>query len=146
MHQSFEKRFTEIKVNISLTNNFYFLKKRRRLYYSYSHILQNNNSDNYYLRSLIKPHAVKDIMGNSILPWTSSGMRLLQYALFFGAKEIYVTGLDLGRGGYSWGRSNHWCHEDIDENFVKIISKKYRNVYSLSAKSPIAKYIRVKSF
>jgi len=101
------------------------------------------NSNNFYLKRLISPKKINQIKGNSFAT-TSSGVRLLQYALYFGAKEIYLLGIDGGMGNYYWGGKNEGNHQEIDNNFLEIISKKYKNIYSASKSSPITKYFPYK--
>jgi hypothetical protein len=104
--------------------------------------LFDDGRDPYYLNQLLQPDGVESIRGTSPIPWTSSGLRLLQYALFFGAKEIYLIGIDFGHNGYFWGPNpNEWRHTDIDENFVKTVSQKYNHLYSLSKNGALARYL-----
>jgi hypothetical protein len=112
---------------------------------SYSRLLLDFRSNQLLLQRLIAPKKIHEIRGRSFCPWTSSGVRLIQYAAYFGASEIYLIGIDLGRHGYaSGGAMRQWAHEDIDDNFLNILSQRQTNVYSLSARSPIAEYFPVR--
>lgn len=100
----------------------------------------------YYLNKLIGPQKTQDIKSNfSSNNRTSSGIRLLQYALYAQAKEIFLIGIDMDEKGYFWGRNNIHDHLSIDKNFIEIVSKKYSNIYSASKNSPIVRYIKYRS-
>ncbi len=105
-------------------------------------LIPDDGMHDEFLRSLIHPLSPKEIRGKSFHPWTSTGIRLIQYALHFNAKEIYVIGIDLGRGDYFWGKNfDRWLHDEIDANFLKIAAKKYPNLFSLSAASPLSRWL-----
>src|SRR5262249_46645056 len=111
----------------------------------YAQLLLDFRSNQFLLRRLIAPKRIADIRGRSFCPWTSTGARLIQYALYFGAREISMIGIDLGQNGYSSGRSMRtWYHEDIDRNFLELMSKRHDHVYSLSPNSPIADFFPVR--
>ncbi len=97
---------------------------------SYEKLLPYDLQRGHYLKKVLHPHRFR----NRKSP--STGIRLLQYALYFGAKEIYIAGIDLGGGGYVWGGTNKQKHTNVDINFLKIVSQKYDNVFSLSESSP----------
>jgi hypothetical protein len=121
-----------------------FLEERRA---EGGSIYFDDGRDTRYLKALIRPATLESIRGASTVQATSSGLLLLQYALTFGAAEIYLAGIDFGRGGYFWGPSSYpWRHDDIDENFVRIVGGRFKNVYSASDKSPAAAYLPVRSF
>ena len=144
--KAIEELLCRSKIKLVVTNkpeHAQRLKNSKRLDFT---CLFDDGRDPYYLNHLLQPNSVESIRGSSPLPWTSTAIRLLQYALFYGAKEIYVVGIDFGDGGYFWGPNpNEWRHPDIDENFVKIIALKYDNMYSLSRSSPMTKYIKYKA-
>jgi len=102
-------------------------------------------TNNRYFQSLIEPYDATNICGNS-RPWTSTGIMLLQFALYFKAKEIYIAGIDFGsRHFYPEIESNPINgHITIDHNFMWIVSKKFDNIYSVSEESPITRYIPFK--
>ncbi len=106
-------------------------------------IILDDFNDNYYLRRLIKPYTAEQIRGK-MNHMTSSGMRLLQYALYFKAKEIYLIGMDMDEAGYFWKEGNKQLHLDIDNKFMEIVSGKYNNMFSLSKKSGIIRYVPYK--
>ena len=108
----------------------------------------DDGRDSFYIERLIAPHTVADIRGGGHHRCTSSAGRLLQYALFFGAREVYLIGMDFGRGDYFFGHANFNItkHALIDENFVKIIAERYDNVFSLSPRSPVKEYLPCRMF
>jgi hypothetical protein len=131
--------------------DFFFTNKNFLKDNKYNYVFKDSPGDNYFLGKLIAPKTVKEISGNG-LEWTSTGVRLLQYAIFFEAKEIYLIGIDPGEKGYFWDRkvninSNHEKkdHKIIDLNFIKIMSKKNKNIYSCSKKSTLSQHIPYKS-
>ena len=107
--------------------------------------IKDSGNDNYYLNKLIGPDKLgqiqRDVMGNR---WTSSGLRLLQYALYFQAKEIYIIGVDIDEEGYFWGRKNVNEHLFIDRDFIEIVSRRYKHIYSAAKNSPITHYLKYK--
>ena len=114
---------------------------------AYSRLVMDFTANQRLLRHLIAPTTVKDIRGRSYCPWTSTGVRLIQYAVYFGAREIFVIGIDLGANGYASGDAMRgWHHEDIDGNFLKILSDRHDHLYSLSANSPVAEYFPVRAW
>jgi len=108
-------------------------------------LVYHEPTNNRYFQSLIEPYDVTNICGNS-RPWTSTGIMLLQFALYFKAKEIYIAGIDFGsRHFYPEIESNPINgHITIDHNFMWIVSKKFDNIYSVSEESPITRYIPFK--
>ena len=105
---------------------------RRQLTGVFEHLIQDDGKHGHYLKNLIHPQRLRYIRGSSFHPWTSTGIRLLQYALYHEAAEIYLAGIDFGNNGYFWGgNEDKWLHDEIDENFLRIVSKKYKNVYSI---------------
>ncbi|MDY6953466.1 MAG: hypothetical protein SWE60_18310, partial [Thermodesulfobacteriota bacterium] len=108
-----ETLLASVKTNLFLMNKPDFITEKTDLQGAYVALLQDKLSHNYYLRRLIAPYRVSHIRGQ-YAAFTSSGMRLLQYALFFKAKETYLIGVDLDQSGYFWEKKNvHW-HQDID--------------------------------
>ena len=102
--------------------------------------------NNYYLNKLIGPDKTEEIKRYALSNnRTSAGLRLLQYALFFKARQIYLVGIDISEGGYFWGRNNIHEHLHIDKKFIGIVSKKYNNIYSAAEKSPILNYIKYRA-
>jgi hypothetical protein len=108
-------------------------------------LIMDFRSDQRILRRLIAPSRIREIRGRSFCPWTSTGVRLIQYAVHFGASEVYVIGIDLGQNGYASSRvMRRWHHQDIDGNFLEILSRRCTHVYSSSANSAIARYFPVR--
>lgn len=125
-----------------LTNDLRYVRSRADLVFT--HLLHDNGSDNSMLAHLIKPLHPEDIRGNARRGKTSSGVRLLQYALTFGSAEVYLIGIDLGRNGYVGGDGDlhkPWNHHDIDENFLRLVGAQQGNVFSLSPRSPAARFL-----
>lgn len=111
----------------------------------YSRLLMDFTANQLLLRRLIAPATVRQIRGRAFCPWTSTGVRLVQYAAYFGAREIYMIGVDLGQHGYATGEAARpWHHEDIDDNFLRVISRRCAHVYSLSEHSPVARHFAVR--
>lgn len=114
------KYLSQLAVDASLNRHF-------------RHLLFENGICNRYIRKTLKGTDPARLAGNNDRPWTSTGMRLLQFALYFKAKEIYLAGMDLGEGGYFWAENNNpWTHTDIDRNFLTEVSKRFPNVFSIS--------------
>lgn len=87
----------------------------------------------------------KSLRNYDIKEWTSTGIRLIQMALFYGAKDIVITGVDLGREGYVWGESlNPWKHLGVDEKVLKLMSERYDNIYCLTDATPAHHYFPTK--
>jgi hypothetical protein len=133
-----------LKINLFVTNKIRWGKG------FCNNVVWDETRSNYFLKKLIKPIAIDEI-GENRWRRTSVGVRLLQYAVFFKAKEIYLIGIDLGRGSYFWEEKGGaefnddlTGHEPLDSNFVKLMSKKYGNIYSLSKNSPVNQFIPFK--
>lgn len=120
------------KIKIFIIDNLNYIKNRPFLKKNCQRLLQDDFANNRYLRSLISGLERIDRLKGSSLPWTSSGMRLLQYALYFKAKEIYLIGFDLDTEGYFDGQPNQSDHIDIDNNLMRVLVGKYNNIYSLT--------------
>jgi hypothetical protein len=135
----------KIKSNIFVIDDISCVKEDNELKGLYANLIFDFNENNYYLKRLIKPYRIREIKGSSV-SHASSGIRLLQYALYFKAKEIYLIGIDLCESEYFWGREKIHRHKDIDEDFIKVVSKKYNNIFSLSKNSPVNRYIKYRPF
>ena len=143
-YESDDQPLREIPVRIFLTKNRNYV--RQNYPGNYSHLLESDHESQFHLARLIAPITVDQIRGSARCPWTSTGLVLLQYALYYKAKTIYVAGIDLGREGYAWGPSDErWLHTDIDENFVRLMAKRHANIFSLSSTSPAAAYFPIAS-
>jgi hypothetical protein len=143
-----EARLAELlertRPRILMSNDPKYIRGRRDLRGLYSSLTYDAGDDNTIVHKLIEPLSVDDILGKALRPKISSGMRLLHYAVYFGAREIYLVGIDLGRNGYVWGQraaDRPWNHADIDENFIRTLASRHDNVFSLSMTSPIAEYV-----
>lgn len=120
-----------------------FVKKSPVPTTGYERLIRDHQKDGYYLKKLIKPRRLEQVVADDVT-WTSAGLRLLQYSLYFGAKEIYLLGIDLGDDGYFWGQRFIHKHA-IDYNFMKIVSQDHDNVFSASENSTITQYIPYRS-
>jgi hypothetical protein len=151
---SVEDLLQKIKTNLFVMDDLNYTRHRNKLKGSYAQLIPDDGKDNFYLKRLIEPHELREFEraarfsngSSKTLKHVSSGVRLLQYALYFKAKEIYLIGLDLNNEGYFWGEPKKQKHLEIDHFFINVISKKYKNVYSLSPTSPILKYFPHKLF
>ena len=140
-----EASLKKIKTEFLVTDDLDYVKRNPALKDCCSQLVFDDVMDDFYLKELIRPLKPGQIRGRSHHPWTSTGIRLLQYALHFKAGEIYLAGIDFGNEGYFWGENKGpWFHADIDQNFMKIVSQKYDNVFSISSKSLASKYLKVK--
>lgn len=136
------KLLQQLRVKVFISRNVDYVRSQPDLRGSFFTLLHDDSTDPYYLNRLIRPHRVQDIQGNCQATWTSTGIRLVQYALYFGAREIYLAGLDYGVDGYFWGpKPTPWGHPDIDENFIKVVSKKFPHLYSASPNSGMSRYL-----
>lgn len=99
-----------------------------------------------YLPTLLKPSSIDELSGTSA-KGTSAGIGLLQYALYFEASHIYLSGIDLDLSGYALGEKTNErykaAHQDIDTNVLAYLSNKYKNISVLSSSSPVSKKIPV---
>jgi len=104
-----------------------------------SHILFDDINNNYYFNQVIWPLHFNQFRGKGN-PYTLSPIRLLQYALFYGAKEVYLAGFDLGhKGNVKLKSSDH--QRNINETFIRYVGKQFPNVHSISQGSLANGYI-----
>lgn len=130
-----------MRIGVFICEDFFSLLDVRGLKDAYEQRLMDFGGSQVLLREVIAPIRIEDIRGDSFCPWTSSGVRLIQYALHYGASEIYLAGIDLGENHYASGRKmRRWDHQDIDRNFLELISKRHDNVYTISRTSPITRF------
>lgn len=109
-----------------------------------NNVLEDPTADNYYLKKILKPVAIEEISGDG-LKYTSSAIKLLQYAIFFRAKEIYLIGVDVEKIGYFWDpKVVTGGHLPIDLNFIRLIASRQDNIYCASPNSPMLKYLKYK--
>ncbi|OGX16055.1 MAG: hypothetical protein A2166_05440 [Omnitrophica WOR_2 bacterium RBG_13_41_10] len=107
--------------------------------------IKDHGFNDYYLNKIMGPLKTEEIKRSFLSNnRTSSGVRLLQYALYSQAKEIFLLGIDINEEGYFWGRKNIHEHLSIDKDFIEFVSHKYNNIYSASRKSPIMRYVKYK--
>jgi hypothetical protein len=143
-----EPRLAELlartRPRVLMSNDMKYVRRSRELRGLYSTLVYDSGEHNAIVDKLIAPLSVRDIRGTAFRLKLSTGMRLLHYAVHFGASEIYLLGIDLGQKGYVWGErkaNRPWNHADIDENFIRIMSTRYGNIFTLSNNSPIARYL-----
>jgi hypothetical protein len=136
----------KFRINLFIIYDTKLVSKFKDLKKNYAKCIKDMGSSDYYLNRLIGPQKTEEIKDYSLAKnsRTSTGVRLLQYALYFKAKEIYLIGIDIDEKGYFEGSNNIHEHLYIDNNFIKIVSKKYNNIYSASENSPIVRYIKYK--
>lgn len=133
-----------IPIGFFITN----LPKLRRVTQKYQEeiksrprLLVDSNRNNFYLKRLLRCGHIGDI---GPVHWTSAGLRLLQYALYFKAREIYVIGLDLS-DDYFWGEKKRSIIErEFEEHVLEEFSRRFANIFSLSERSPITRYFPFK--
>jgi len=103
----------------------------------------------YYLRKLIRPITVADIVGTSAKNSTTTGIGLLQYALYYKASEVYLLGVDLDGSVRASDKNDiemysdtyAKAHKDMDHNVMRILAEKYKNIFAASQKSPLTGYV-----
>lgn len=138
-----------MKIDVLLMNDLAYLRKKKNLGNCYQKLLRTP-PDNYYFERLIRPLSVS--FRNDPTTWhdTSSGIKLLEYALAFRAKEIYLIGIDFGHEHVYQNTISRedWLsvpkqrtHFKIDRYFLTVVSKRYRNVFSISKESPVNAYL-----
>ncbi len=102
----------------------------------------DSNRNNFYLKRLLGPRHIRPVNG---IHWTSAGVRLLQYALYFKAREIFLIGIDQS-DGYFWGeKKREQVEQGFEQSVLDEFSKRFSNVFSLSEKSPITRYFPFRS-
>jgi hypothetical protein len=137
----------QVRIDLLVCENLLTLLDVLPMRAAYSRLVMDFTANQQMLRQLIAPTKIKDVRGRSFCPWTSTGVRLVQYAVHFGAREIFVIGIDLGKNGYaSGGAMRRWHHEDIDRHVLRILSERHDHLYSLSANSPLAEYMPVRAW
>ncbi len=144
-----ESHLIRLRTHLLIMDDRKFIVNRPGLRAAYDKLLLDSQKDNYYLEKIIAPTSLNDLavtqgLWNDVT-WTSAGLRLLQYAIYFEAKEIYVAGIDPGAADYFWGGKFIHKHP-IDINFLKLISERVSNIYSLSPSSPLTQYFPHRTF
>lgn len=160
LHLTYYQYFKENKNNLKLLNGFKIKKLvidrvTSNLFKFSEKILIDNCRSNYFLKKIIKSKKFRKqieklnhnyVVGNKMaVPWNSTGMRLLQYAIFFKAKEIYLAGIDSDNSGHYYDKKKEKrAHLEIDHLFIKTVIKKNHNIYLASSTSPLKKYLKFK--
>lgn len=145
--EGLEGDLARVGTKILVVDDFRYVRKHHSLGGVFSDLVYDNGKHDFYIKKLIHPHSLSSIRGSSHHAWTSTGIRLLQYALYFGASEIYLTGIDFGKNGYFWGKNeDKWLHDSIDENFVRIVAARRPHVYSLTRSNSLASILPHKTW
>jgi len=130
----------KLDITIFLSRTFRYIKKHKL---PYKHLIHEQvTNDVRFLKELAGDSMVKEFTNKDVRP--SAGIGLLEYALYFKAKEIYIIGIDLSTDteGHIFDEPKerrYSPHEYADETFVKWSSKHYSNIYCASKNSPLTK-------
>jgi len=130
----------KLDIELFLTRSVPYVKKHK---FVYKDLVQERvTNSTYFLERLTGKETAQQITQNDSRP--SAGIGLLEYALYFGAKEIYIIGIDLSTDteGHIFDEPKerrYSPHEQADKAFVKWVSESYKNVYSASSTSPLSK-------
>lgn len=118
----------------------------------YEHLFHDRTTrSTFYLEDLVSPSPVSSILEQDDTMFTSTGVALLQYALFFEASEVYLAGIDLDvdvRGHVlvpSQTPGYHY-HKGPDRKFFAWMVEHHRNVFSISPTSPITALVPSRTF
>ncbi|MBI3252519.1 MAG: hypothetical protein HYZ52_04295 [Candidatus Omnitrophica bacterium] len=132
----------KVKTDIFITTNPGQIADHAAFAGSYRRLMSYDNMHKNFARRLYwaKKYRFKN------RKTVSAGVRLLQYALYFGAYEIFIIGIDLETSGYFWGGKNRQKHAGVDANFIQAAQKTHGAIYSLSPKSPLARLLPHKDF
>ncbi|MBI3252514.1 MAG: class I SAM-dependent methyltransferase [Candidatus Omnitrophica bacterium] len=134
------------RIGLFLFDNIAYIREKEDLRDISPRILYDDGVDPYYLKKLIRPLTLDAVKSDKGIWWTSADLRLLQMTLFYGASEIYLIGVDLSDKKMAWKAGDRRRYLSIDENFLAHVAKNFRNVYSLSGKSPLTAYFPCKDF
>ncbi|MDP3920801.1 MAG: methyltransferase domain-containing protein [Candidatus Omnitrophota bacterium] len=148
-----EGLLAEQKANVYVMDDARYVKTKKSLKGAYEILLPDHQKDNFYLNKLMKPDSMRFIREDEVT-WTSAGIRLLQYALYFKASGIFMIGIDLSNNGYFWGPD--YAHRlptekkghkhSIDFNFLRFMARRHPNLYSLSPSSPVSSHLPCRNF
>jgi hypothetical protein len=131
----------------------YFLSRDPKWVRAHSDIVQphyvlrdrSTTAESYYLKRLGMHRAspLTGILRSSRTPWTSTGIALLQYALVYGAQEIYLIGIDLDCRGYAFTpgtpvryQSHHMM---IDHAVAALCAHRHQHIFCASPYSPLTR-------
>lgn len=141
------------KTHILSVEDLRYIQKNKQLSQSYEKLLFDDGKDNYFLKKIIAPLTIEQLISQNIsdrkekiIKHTSSGLRLLQYGLYFGASEIYLAGIDLNEEGYFSGQKNKHKHIDMDRAFMEWARQHYSNIYSAVSSGPAMRYFTYKKW
>lgn len=132
----------QLDISFLLTRNPDFIKKHSEKFHYEKLIRERVTSETYYLKKLYTDTSVIFDTKDSR---TSTGIGLLQYALFYGAKEIYLSGIDLNieEAGHAFvsptEKRYNEPHKSADEQFVTWAAQNFSKIFIASEKSPLTK-------
>ena len=132
-HKEIEEWLPKVKTDIFITDKEKYFKEKQGFKDAYVRFVHYD-----HLRGIKGAKTDKGSL--------SAGMKLVNCALHYGAKEVYLIGIDISKAGYFWGEKHGHRHIGVDRKFIQQASKKHGSIYSLSKKSPITRYIRYKKF
>jgi hypothetical protein len=139
-----EQLLQEFSIDTLITKNPQYISNNKVLRGVYQSLIYDRAENNFYLRKLLGWRSIRNVSQLGDTTFTSSGMRLLQYALFFEARIIYLVGLDLMQPGFFWGGAGGNKHWRVDKYFIRQMANQHKNIYSIAQHSPISKYLPVK--
>ena len=137
--------FAKIRAQVFLSDDLSFIRRRKDLKRAYACLLYDDGMDDFYINRLFGAAEVQKLRQRNNRP-VSPPFRLLQIALHYGAREVYLCGVDFTEKRYAWeGQEPGLRYSDSDENFLKVVSRKFKNVFNLSAQSPVSDYLPFKN-
>ncbi len=116
----------QIGADLFMTDNPAGIRRIKELKGRYSRLLYDNYVSWPYLGSL----AAEAGLDAEDIPALSDEMRLLLYALRYGASEIHVLGVDL------------WDSGNADEKLAACLAAKFKHIHSFSRVSAVARYFK----
>jgi hypothetical protein len=137
-----KNKLSEINPGVFLSDDLGFIKKKKGKKHWSGSLIRDYRYDRPFTQKLLTPSELREVGLEEI---ASSELRLLQIALYFKPKEVYIVGDEFLNNRYVWDDP----HENGDlltakEKFFKIVSKKYPNIFCVSKESLLAKYLPIK--
>ena len=140
-----DELFTKLAFNYFLTRSPGYIEKRGDVHFQKLLLDRGSENSNYLLRRLIDHATVEKIIQSAARGVPSTGVNLLIHALVYGAKEIYLIGMDMDTKGHAIGdhKTEEYAktHQNLDHEIVRFATKKFDNIYSASATSPVTSLI-----
>jgi len=110
-------------------------------------IMSDDGRNNYYLNKVTYPFRIIEEVKKGY-NYCSNGLKLVQLALFFDAKEVYLIGIDgYGKNIYGVKNTKQFCHYDMDKGFLENLktNANYSNkVFLISNKSNFRNIVNIK--